>query len=306
MRSLLLIALVFATTVEARSPRTRKRECLLEMYQGATAAFSLRPISRWGFFNDIVTVRRSSDNAESGFLWWEIAGSVATTWTGANDGLVKTWFDQSGNVRNFSQSTAGNQPAIVRSGVLQTANGKPVIDFDGTNDHLRCPAATFITPTTQLQVSVVCKNDSATLSGTETLISQFDIGTNQRSWIMYIGNDEKIGLQFGDPADGTFEGGWASTAAISPINLQTVGFTFNAGTVVLYVNGVAVAGAVSAGSIPTSLFNSNADATIGSYLYSSLAQAFWNGQIPEVYVADNLTDSMADIQTAQMRAFNIT
>jgi len=281
-------------------------EYFLDTFPNASVALSTRVLSSDFASSDLLTARRSSDNAELGFTAPEIADGTLTTWTGANSGLVKPWFDQSGGARNFTNATAANQPAIVRAGTLQTANSKPVIDFDGTNDTLRCPAATFGTPTTLLQVSAVCKNDNADLSGNEILIGQHDSGTSQRSWILYVNNAERLVVNFGDPAAGTFEGLWISDNAISPINLQTLGFTYNAGTLVAYVNGVVVAGSISIGTIPTSLYNSNGDVTIGSFLNSNVATGHWNGQIPEVYVADNLLDDLAEIQQAQMAAFGIS
>jgi len=88
--------------------------------------------------------------------------------------------------------------------------------------------------------------------------------------------------------------------------LQTIGFTYNAGTVQLKVNGSNVAGSIGSGAIPATLYNSNSDATIGCALNSNSTTNFWDGQIAEIYVADNLTDNLADIQVAQMKAFNIT
>jgi hypothetical protein len=52
------------------------------------------------------------------------------------DGFVATWYDQSGNGRNATQTTAGQQPRIVNSGVLEALNGKPEIRFDGVDDYL--------------------------------------------------------------------------------------------------------------------------------------------------------------------------
>jgi hypothetical protein len=49
------------------------------------------------------------------------------------DGFVTTWYDQSGNNRNATQTTAGNQPRIVNAGVIDIANGKPAIRFNGSN-----------------------------------------------------------------------------------------------------------------------------------------------------------------------------
>jgi len=53
------------------------------------------------------------------------------------DGFVETWYDQSGNGRDATQSVAGNQPKIVDGGSLTTNdNGNPAIDLDGVNDFL--------------------------------------------------------------------------------------------------------------------------------------------------------------------------
>ena len=43
-----------------------------------------------------------------------------------------------------------------------------------------------------------------------------------------------------------------------------VAFTFNAGTVVLYVNGIAVAGSLDSGAIPSTLYAGTADVIIGA------------------------------------------
>lgn len=45
------------------------------------------------------------------------------------NGFVTTWYDQSGNVRNATQTTAGNQPRIMAGGVVETILGKPCLYF---------------------------------------------------------------------------------------------------------------------------------------------------------------------------------
>jgi len=259
----------------------------LEVYEGAS---------------DVLTHSYPADGNKNS-NWTDQIGSNNGTVYGSPARVLKTDFTKTS--RDFSQSTAGSQPLIVENGTLIVENTKPMIDYNGTTDHLRCPASSFITPTTALQVSVVCKNDSATLSAFEILIGQYDHGSNQRNWFMGVNADEKLELAFGDPSNGTLEGNWTSDAVISPANLQTVGFTYNAGIVQLKVNGSNVAGSIS-GAIPATLYNSNVDATIGCVLSSNSPVSHWNGQILEVYVADNLTDNLDDIQAAQMEAFNIT
>jgi hypothetical protein len=48
------------------------------------------------------------------------------------DGFVETWYDQSGNGNDATQSVAGNQPKIVDAGVLVSGG----LDFDGVDDLL--------------------------------------------------------------------------------------------------------------------------------------------------------------------------
>ena len=276
-----------------------------------------------GFSGQIQRIGQSLPNSRHKGLVYDLSvtdsgGTSLIEWDGTINNAISQGWSISGTPqrvletdvtkisRDFSQSTAGSQPQIIDNGALVTENTKPVLDFNGTTSHLRCPASEFITPTTALQVSVACKNNSARLSGDEVLIGQYDYGANKRSWAIVVNADENLQLAIGDPLDGTVEGVWVSDNVISPNNLQTIGFKYNAGTVVVYVNGVEVSGSVSTGSIPATLYNSDTDATIGCSLNSNTPVNFWDGQIGEAYIADNLTDDLADIQLAQMKAFNIS
>jgi hypothetical protein len=113
---------------------------LLDDYPNAAAAYSLRKL-RTAYTASAIRVRRT-DLAESdiGFTSTgalDTTALLAFTGTGAlNNGFITTWYDQSGNAINATQSIAINQPQIVSSGNLILQNGKPTIQFDGTNDFL--------------------------------------------------------------------------------------------------------------------------------------------------------------------------
>jgi len=93
---------------------------LLDTYSAA-AAYSLRQLKTG--VTSVVRVRRSSDSAESDFTADEITDGTLTTWTGANDGFVTTWYDQVGS-NDWTQSTANEQFDVVSSGSLITnSNG---------------------------------------------------------------------------------------------------------------------------------------------------------------------------------------
>lgn len=80
---------------------------------------------------DVVRVRRDSDDAESDFNATEVGDGTLTTWTGANDGFVVRWYDQTGNGHYAEQSNYDKQAMIVSSGSLVTVNGDTALFFDG-------------------------------------------------------------------------------------------------------------------------------------------------------------------------------
>ena len=106
----------------------RKTPGLLDLVPGAAAAYSLRSLSR-SYADPVVTVRRSSDDAEDSFTASEVADGTLAAFAGAGDAFVKQWWDQSGNARHASQSTANYQPSVVSAGSVRLLDGKPAIYF---------------------------------------------------------------------------------------------------------------------------------------------------------------------------------
>jgi hypothetical protein len=109
---------------------------LLDTYSGASVAYSLRRLST-SYTGNLIRVRRSSDNTEQNFGYDSnnvLDTAAILTFCGAGNGFVTTWYDQSGNANNATQSTAANQPQIVSSGAMLTTNGKNSMSFDGSND----------------------------------------------------------------------------------------------------------------------------------------------------------------------------
>jgi hypothetical protein len=102
---------------------------LLDTYPGAAVGYSLRKL-RSAYSGSAIRVRRSSDNAEQdfGFVANVLDTASLLTFCGAGNGFVTTWYDQSGN-GNATQTTALNQPQIVSSGALLTANSKPCMNL---------------------------------------------------------------------------------------------------------------------------------------------------------------------------------
>jgi hypothetical protein len=117
---------------------------LLDTYSGAAAAYSLRKL-RELYSGAAIRVRRSSDNAEAD-IGFDVNGELDTiallAFCGNGDGFVTTWYDQSGNGYDATQTTAANQPQIVSNGSVLTKYGKPNIVL--TSDFLNLPSSLLL------------------------------------------------------------------------------------------------------------------------------------------------------------------
>jgi hypothetical protein len=101
---------------------------LLDTYTGAAGAYSVTRRLSSTYTGSLIRVRRSSDNTEQdiGYTTGNLLDeSALTSFVGANNGFVTKVYDQSGNTKDFTQSTAASQPQIVSSGTILTQNGKP-------------------------------------------------------------------------------------------------------------------------------------------------------------------------------------
>jgi len=129
----------------------------LDEYSGAAVAYSLRKLS--SSITNVIRVRESGANAEQDFTSSEITDGTLTTFTGSNDGFVTTWYDQSGNSRDASNTTAANQPKIVSSGSLILSDlSKPTVQYDASNDLLSL--ASDVTLTSDKSILFVAQADS--------------------------------------------------------------------------------------------------------------------------------------------------
>ena len=106
----------------------------LDAYSGAAAVYSVRRVYST-YAGSAVEVRRASDD-QTQDIGFDADGALDTNALGAfcsgTDCYVATWYDQSGNGKDASQSTASKQPQIYDSadGVV-LENDRPALSFDG-------------------------------------------------------------------------------------------------------------------------------------------------------------------------------
>jgi len=113
---------------------------LLDDYPNAAAAYSLRKL-RADYTGDAIEVRIDTTGQPTydiGFVNGELDTATLEGYcTGGLDAYVTTWYDQSGNGRDVTQTTAANQPQIVSGGSVILINSKPSIKFQDSTDFLR-------------------------------------------------------------------------------------------------------------------------------------------------------------------------
>jgi hypothetical protein len=118
---------------------------ILDQVTGAIQAYSNARKLIDSYTGALIRVRRSSDNTESdiGVSGNELDQSALTSFTGANNGFIRTKYCQLTG-RNLAQTTTANQPQIVASGTVIALNGKPYAQYDGSNDFMATGSATPI------------------------------------------------------------------------------------------------------------------------------------------------------------------
>jgi hypothetical protein len=208
---------------------------LLDLYPSAAAAYSVRKL-RSAYTGSAIRVRRSSDNTEQdiGFSDGNLDTSALTTFVGANNGFVTTWYDQSGNARNMTQSTAADQPQIVVSGTVLTQGTKPIMKFTSKTQRFN---------TTSFALSV---NRTFII----TVYNQTNTGTSHKFYLgRFAGND------FTD-------NGISSIFAASNVPMSWIGSgttSTSVGTYPVMANGTYVLiGAYQQGSVQHQLYRNGA------------------------------------------------
>ena len=107
---------------------------LLEDYPNASAAYSVRQLTTAA--TSSMKIRRSSDNTEQ-VIGFTSNGDLNTgsieIFCAGGDCYIDTWYDQSENKNNATQTDANKQPLIFSNNAVITENGKPCINFNGSS-----------------------------------------------------------------------------------------------------------------------------------------------------------------------------
>jgi hypothetical protein len=265
----------------ARAGGTPPAALLLDTYTGASAAYSLRQL-RTAYSGSAIRVRRSSDNAEQdfGFVSNDLDTASLLTFCGVGNGFVTTWYDQSGNANDATQTTAANQPQIVSSGALLTVNSKTCMSFDGSNDSFNL--ASTITGAASNYQSFVGKRDASARR-----LYALATGIATAGYQLALWSDNKYYLQ---AKTTQYQASSATDATTAQLLLTGLN---NAGTMSMFKNGSTITSSAVSLSLTLSI------TAIGFYNNASI-MAYCNLQEIVFYNNDqstNRTGIESDINT---------
>jgi|GEM_PF-2043306 len=228
------------------------RSCLSARLPGDVVtpvlAYGLRKIVS-SYNGYALKIRRSSDGNTQD-IGFDSLGNLDTaalkSWVLTSSAYIDTWYDQSGNGKNMTQITPGNQPMIVSNGTLQTINNLPTVYFDGSNDYMANTGlgGSLITGSAATAVTVA-QNTSATSNSSDfTALHRSSCSTY--SW------------------DCT--GAWASLGMIDPTTSEGIGTYYAQNHSGNYVNSGSILGTTP--FVGSALLNGTA---MNIYLYNSTA-----------------------------------
>lgn len=173
----LLSPAVYAPAAAAFDPSVFGLDALTSKYGIYSPAY--RVLTAYSSTGNLIRLRRSTDDAEADFGAVYGTGvldtSAVTAWLGGGTGYITTFYDQSGNGRDATQSTPSKQASLSLAGSI------PCAQFDGTDDNYTSPGAVgFVRNVGQGSLLAVCQYPTA---ATKNILTASTGGTSARMQI---------------------------------------------------------------------------------------------------------------------------
>jgi hypothetical protein len=169
---------------------------------------------------------------------------------GSGNGFVTTWYDQSGNGRNATQTDPTKQPQIVSNGAIITMNGRPTLFFDGNDSMQRTNIGTvFSTPAGFEFQTVVDLVSRATYTSLPITVMNGPASRVVDGYLTAFGGSPNFSY---GPGNAFIANAWPTFTAydVSPVNAPPaiMGYNATSSTAALFQNGVQTALSVTPGT----------------------------------------------------------
>jgi len=206
--------------------------------------------------------------------------------TGKKTGPVGYWAMSKGSGNTAYDYSGYNNTGNIIGAVWDTGVIGSCLHFDGIDDSVNCGDTPSYDIPNNLSVSLWAKNDDATPSDFEPMISKYNANINAREFSFNMHSNKKLRLSLGDPITGMTKGTWESVNVIPNIDgWNHYAFVFASGVITLFLNGKPISGVAISGTIPSTIYNGTANLQIGK-LDSGVR--FWDGMVDEVKIWNRL------------------
>ena len=274
---------------------------LLATYTGAAAAYSVRQLANTAALS--MRVREDATDTETD-IGFDANGDLDTAAIAAHcgtaNGYVVNWYDQSGEQNDATQSTLASQPQIYNGTAVITENGKPAVEFDGSDDGLA--TSNIIQSFTYASLFVAYKSTSIQQQNIVRYRPNGFVGT-KNGWIYEQGPDKQYGgntlIGAGVNAVGAIVSGEGGSPTLSQ---HLLAMLFEQSQVLAYENGTldATLNTVKAGTTPVGTASVNDEFWLGRNNDSNDREL--EGKMQEVIIyhsdqSSNRTGIETDINT---------
>tara|TARA_R100001440_G_scaffold74657_1_gene100396 strand:+ start:374 stop:1300 length:927 start_codon:yes stop_codon:yes gene_type:complete len=184
-----LLSVDFVRACELTAPPAAT--LLLDTFgEDCAAAYSVRKL-RTAYSGSAFRVRRDSDDTEQDIGFdsdGNLDESALTTFVGANNGFIVTWYDQTTNANNATQASSNRQMRVVTSGTIEKIGTKVAPDAVNSRTYYETSSIISVTPP-QTTIGVI-KPDAT--SGNFPFI-----GENQSGTYKFGGHSDRLFLHGG-------------------------------------------------------------------------------------------------------------
>lgn len=268
---------------------------LLDTYTGAAAAYSLR-LLRSAYTGYAIKVRRASDNTEQdiGFSNNVLDTTTLASFCSGTNGFVTTWYDQSGNGNNATQTTAANQPQIVSSGSVINVNSKASIDITTGGVRLDLPDASYLYNQSQFFGISVSQSDG-TGGSVPTIYTAYTNAGYKAALLYDFGTSQRYEVGGRRSSIDSFTSVIDNTNYINQQVLQIGHLNYSTGVASIYTNNNSV---VTNNSFLVGSMDSTSSSFFPDNIGGNSANQFFDGKIQEVIIyASNQSSNISGLKT---------
>ena len=285
------------------NPGNRFPTLFLDTYTGAVAAYSFRELNSSYTGNCVRVQNNSGTNLDVGFVSGYLDTASIATHCGTGDGKIVTWYDQSGNGNDITQSSTSAMPRLFINGTIRSTNSQVLAYFDG-NDNLKTSSVSLHSGAWYCASSCIPSNNSANMQ----LWSQDDSFTSTRvriaQYLRIRGSSRKMRSIMFNTARQNFQSEASPTLAASTHALFSA-YTDTSNTEIkAFLDSTNTNSATSYSGTPATTAH---EIAMGCNPHGQSDRVFWTGDIQELIMWDSSrTSDRSTIESEINTYYSIT